>query len=287
MDSSSDALSDAIVSLAVQSVRQTWPVRPRVAIILGTGLGSFANQLDQEAVLPYEQLPGFPRTTAIGHRGRLVCGRLGATPVVAMEGRCHLYEGYTCADVTLPVRVMRELGAELLIASNAGGAVNPLLSQGEIMVISSHINLMGRRANSGMIASAATASHPGVASVERHTAPYDTEMLRRTLALARQLEVPAIPGVYVAMLGPNYETRAEYRMVRRLGGDIVGMSTVPEALAGYQCGLRIVGLSVVTNVARPDALEITSGLEVAQAAESAERQLGRLVRAIVADYDRG
>ncbi len=267
------------VDLAAQMIRESWPTQPQVGIILGTGLGQFAQQIDAAAILPYESIPGFPRTTAIGHRGRLICGRLGAIPVIAMEGRCHLYEGHSWADVTLPVRVMRRLGANLLIASNASGGVNPVLSGGDLVVITSHVNLLGRRVLPVVRPAAGNEPETGPQR------PYDQALIQRALELARGLDIPAVPGVYVAMLGPNYETRAEYRLVRRIGGDVVGMSTVPEAIVGRQCGMRVLGLSVVTNVARPDALSKTSGQAVALAASEAESRLGQLVRALVADQE--
>lgn len=273
-----DGASTPSVELAARAIRQAWKTCPYAGIVLGSGLGNFAREITAEAVLPYREIPGFSPTTALGHSGRLVCGTLESVPVIAMEGRCHLYEGYSWEQITFPIRVLQRLGAQLLILSNASGGVNPQLERGCLVVLQSHINLLGRRGTAP-----ATDTREGSIVQPRTYQPYDCNLANAALSLARQVDVVAVPGVYVAMLGPNYETRAEYRMARRLGGDVVGMSTVPEAIVGHQCGLGVVALSVVTNVAKPDAPHRTTGQEVVEAAEAAEMGLSRLVRALLVD----
>ena len=297
---------------AVESIRDAWDCRPRAAIILGTGLGGFVDAIQVQTSIDYAALPGFPQATSIGHRGQLACGRLAETPIVAFQGRVHLYEGHRFADVTLPVRIARELGAELLLVTNASGGVNPLLRVGNIVAISDHINLMGIASSpSAPIAEQSNekpverprerpGERPGERSGERPGQPlgepivasphfggrsfgYCPRLLRSMLQAGRDVGAPIVPGVYVGMLGPNYETRAEYRMARRIGGDVVGMSTIPEVLEANRLGLRVAGLSTVTNVAHPDRLNKTTGAEVAQAAAHAADDLGRTIAAFLAD----
>ena len=257
---------------AADFIRERWPHVPRAGLILGTGLGGLAKQIDCEASLPYASIPHFPRSTAIGHAGRLVCGTLAGVRVVAMEGRCHFYEGYSCDDVTFPVRVMHELDAPLLIVSNASGGVNPQLRSGDIVVMADHISWLGRRLFSGWLGTNDIAAR----------SPYDDQLIELALEIARRENFTARRGVYVAVLGPNYETRAEYRCFRRIGGDVVGMSTIPEVLVAAQCGMRVLGLSVVTNVANPDALKKTSGQEVIDIAARSELKLRQIVLGVLA-----
>lgn len=256
---------------ATAAVRAHWRQRPRAGIVLGTGLGSFAQQIQLEARIDYAQIPHFPRATALGHAGRLLCGTVAGLPIVTMEGRLHPYEGYSLDEITLPIRVMRQLGAEWLILSNASGGLNPQFASGDVVVIRDHINLLGCAPH--------VDSPPALerASVIPHVSPYDRELSERALAIARRQGFTAHNGVYAAVLGPNYETRAEYRMLRHIGADVVGMSTVPEVLVAAEVGLRVVALSVVTNVCRPDELRTTSGTEVISAAESTEPKMRAIV----------
>ncbi|HEX3724841.1 MAG TPA: purine-nucleoside phosphorylase [Pirellulales bacterium] len=259
-------------------IRGRWNVVPKVGIILGTGLAGFTDQIEREAVFSYEELPHFPRATALGHKGQLVCGTVAGTPVVTMEGRFHLYEGYPLQRITLPVRVLRALGVELLIVSNASGAVNPNYSVGDIMVIEDHINLMGANPLVGINDDRLGPRFPDM------SAPYERDLVDRALEVARREDFVAHAGVYVALSGPNYETRAEYRFLRLIGGDVVGMSTVPEVIVAAHAGLRVLALSVVTNVCRPDALEKTDGLSVLQAASLAEPKLRKIVIQAIIDH---
>jgi purine-nucleoside phosphorylase len=262
---------------AAAGVRRHWPDKPRVGIILGTGLAGFSSQIDREATIEYEDIPHFPRATALGHAGQLVCGRVAGVPVVTMEGRYHLYEGYTLEQITLPVRVMRALGIELLIVSNASGGLNPNFAVGDIVILEDHINLMGANPLVGVNDDRLGPRFPDM------SAPYDWTLIRRAQEVARRENFAAHLGVYVALSGPCYETRAEYRFLRAIGGDVVGMSTVPEVIVAAHAGLPVLALSVVTNVCRPDALTTTDGHRVIEAAQSAEPKMRKLVLAALAD----
>jgi purine-nucleoside phosphorylase len=249
-------------------IRDRWPLQPSVGLILGTGLGRLARQIDVHQALDCADLPHLPRSTAIGHRGRLVCGTLGSAAVVAMEGRCHFYEGYSVQQLTLPVIAMAALGIETLVLSNASGGLNPQFESGDVMIIEDHINLMFWRQG-------AVPLHCHQRSAGQTI--YDRHLIEQAIQIARLNRFSACPGVYVAVTGPNYETRAEYRFLRRIGGDAVGMSTVPEAQAAAHCGLRTLGLSIITNVARPDSPHVVRPEDVIAAAESAENKLRTLI----------
>jgi len=274
-----DAERRSRCSAAANFVRAHWDRVPQVGIILGTGLGQLASQIERDVVLRYESIPHFPRSTAIGHSGQLVCGALLDTPVMAMEGRFHFYEGYTADEITLPVEVMRELGVELLLVSNASGGLNPQYQSGEVMAIADHLDWMGRRtARLGDIP--CDVEHPSASRLGR-TSLYDPVLLDWSQEIARRAGFPCHRGTYVAVLGPNYETRSEYRAMRRLGGDAVGMSTVPEVLAARRCGLRVLALSTVTNVARPDAPTTTEAQEVIDIAATAEPRLRTILLGVL------
>ncbi len=266
--------------LATQVVQSTafigarWHRVPRVGIILGTGLGEFANEIEVETVLTYEELPHFPRATAIGHKGQLACGLCCGVPVVTMEGRFHVYEGYSPQQITLPVRVMHQLGIELLIASNASGGLNPRLGVGEIVVIEDHVNLMFANPLIGANDATLGTRFPDMSR------PYDPLLIAQALTIARRENFAAQRGTYVAVSGPNYETRAEYRIFRRLG-DVIGMSTVPEVIVAAQIGLPVLALSTVTNVCNPDVLAPTDGASVVAAAAQAESKLRAIVRGVL------
>ena len=261
---------------AVGCIRRVWSGVPHAGIILGTGLGSLAQQIEEEASLEYSEIPHFPRSTAISHRGRLVCGRLGGLPVVAMEGRFHYYEGYPLDQITLPVRVMKSLGAKLLVVSNACGGMNPYYRPGEIMVIDDHINLMGANPLIGINDDRLGPRFPDMSQ------PYDQALIARALEVARREDIVLHRGVFVAVAGPNLETRAEYRFLRLIGADVVGMSTVPEVIVAVHSGLRVLGLSVVTDMCLPDCLQPANVDEIIATAQRAEPNLTRLVRGVLA-----
>ncbi len=265
----------AQVDEAADFVKARWPTRPRVGIILGTGLGGFTTQIDVEQSWPYDQVPHFPKSTAVGHRGQLCCGRVAGVPLITMEGRFHLYEGYSAQQITLPVRVMDRLGVELLIVSNASGGIHPQLCVGDIVVIEDHIN--GMFANP-LIGLNEPAYGPRFPDMSR---PYASDLIEQSLATARRQGFRASRGTYVSVVGPNYETRAEYRYYRQIGGDVIGMSTVPEVIVAAQLGLKVLAISTVTNVCRPDCLSETNGHEVAAAAASAESKLRVIVREVL------
>jgi len=261
---------------ATEVVRQKWSGRPRVGIILGTGLGSLADQIETEATFDYESIPHFPQSTTVGHTGQLVCGKLQGRAVAAMEGRFHAYEGYTHRQITFPVRVMRALGAELLIVSNACGGMNPQYSHGDIMVIEDHVNLMNDNPLIGINDDALGPRFPDM------SAPYDRVLIGRALEIARRENFVAHKGVYAAVTGPNLETRAEYRFLRGIGADVVGMSTVPEVIVAVHAGMRVLGLSIVTDLCLPDALKPASIAEILAIAAEAEPKLRKIVLGILA-----
>lgn len=264
------------IEQAAGAIRKRWPGKPRAGIILGTGLGSLAAQIEKEVVLEYGEIPHFPRSTSISHTGQLVCGRLEGLGVVAMEGRFHAYEGYTHQQITFPVRVMKALGADLLIVSNAGGGMNPQHDKGDILVIEDHINLMLGNPLIGVNDESLGPRFPDM------IAPYDPELIAAALEIARQGDFAAHKGVYVAVTGPNLETRAEYRFLRAIGADVVGMSTVPEVIVAVHAGMRVLGLSIITDRCLPDALQPVSIEDILATAAKAEPNLRKIVLGVLA-----
>lgn len=254
--------------------------RPQVAIILGSGLGNLIEHLVDPIAIDYQDIPHWQRTHAAGHQGKLVFGSLQSTPVVAMAGRFHRYEGWSNDTVCFPVRVLSAIGAQRLIVSNAAGAVNPRFDVGDIVVIHDHIDWI-RGHVSMHHDNDSSRSTPASDAPHRQPTPYDRQLCTLALRTARQEGFAAHPGTYLATLGPTYETRAEYRMMRRLGADVVGMSTVPEVLQAQRIGMRILALSMVSNVARPDAPELTSHDEVLDAARIAGPRMHAIVRQAV------
>lgn len=259
----------------VAHIRSRWDGQPRAGIILGTGLGSVTEQIEIEAALDYEEIPNFPQSTAISHAGRLVCGRLAGLPVIAMEGRLHMYEGYSLKSVTLPVRVFRAMGADLLVVSNACGGMNPRYATGDIMLIDDHINLMGDNPLIGINDDRLGPRFPDMSE------PYDLKLVDRALRIAREEDIVAHRGVFVAVAGPNLETAAEYRFLRIIGADVVGMSTVPEVIVAVHAGMRVIGFSCVTDMCLPDALEAADVDKIVAVAREAEPRLSRLVTRVL------
>ena len=288
--------ASARVRAAAAAIRSCWGGQPEAALVLGTGLHQMSSLIETEAMIPYADIPGFPRSTAVGHNGQLVCGRFSGRPVIAMDGRCHSYEGYSAAELALPVFALRGLGVQRLILSNAGGGLNPQFASGDVVVVADHINVRFRPPAGAFPAGGDNDGQPnrhrsgaprptdfaaGIA--RRGGAPvYDADLIEQALEIARRENFVAHRGVYVAVTGPNYETRAEYRFLRRIGGDMVGMSTVPEAIAASACGLRTLALSVVTNVARPDHPEVVRAADVIRAAEGAEPHVRKIMAAVAA-----
>ncbi len=267
------------VDEAARAVRARWDGRPGVGIVLGTGLGALASEIAAEASIPYPEIPHFPRSTVDGHKGQLVCGTLAGRAVMAMEGRFHLYEGYTAAQVTFPIRVMRELGCRTLIVSNAAGGMNPLHARGDLVVIDDHINLMGVNP---LIGPNDDRLGPRFADMVE---PYDRRLQDLALEIALGEKIVARRGVYVGVTGPNLETRAEYRFLRAIGADVVGMSTVPEVLVAVHAGMKVLGFSIVTDLCLPDALEPVKIEDILAVAGEAEGKLRTIVRRVLERID--
>ena len=265
-----------MIDAALRAVRARSELVPDVAIILGTGLGGLARELAVSTRIPYQEIPGFPLSTVESHAGELLFGTLAGRRVVAMQGRFHRYEGYTLQQIALPVRVLRRLGAGVLVVSNACGGMHPLWTPGDLMLIADHINLLGDNPLVGPNDDTLGPRFPDMSQ------PYD-ERLR---ALARQValdeRIVLREGVYVAVAGPNLETRAEYRMLRGLGADVVGMSTVPEVIAAVHVGMRVLGVSIITDQCLPDALAPASVEQIIAVARTAEPNLTRLIHGVLA-----
>ena len=260
---------------AVAAIKAQWDKAPHAGIVLGTGLGSLVKKIEVEAAIDYDEIPNFLRSTATSHRGRLVCGMLSGMPVMAMEGRFHMYEGYPLKQITLPIRVMKAMGAELLVVSNACGGMNPYFRDGDIMVIEDHINLMGDNPLIGINDDRLGPRFPDMSQ------PYDFKLIDRALKVARKEDFVAHKGVFVAVAGPNLETRAEYRFLRQIGADAVGMSTVPEVIVAAHCGLRVVGLSIITDMCLPDTLAVADVEKIIATANEAEPKLTKLVTGVL------
>jgi len=263
------------VQAAADVVRDRYAERPKAAVILGTGLGQLATEIDVRTTIDYSDIPGFPLSTVESHDGRLLCGTLGGKPVVVMQGRFHRYEGYTLQQVTFPVRVLRALGAETLIVSNACGAMNPLWSAGDLMLVADHINLLGDNPLIGPNDDRLGPRFPDM------SATYDEALRAEARAVAADLRIPLREGVYVAVSGPNLETRAEYRFLRGIGADVVGMSTVPEVIVAVHAGMRVLGFSIVTDLCLPDALQPATVEGIIGMANRVQPSLSRLVRGVL------
>lgn len=249
----------------VAFLRERVTVRPRVALILGSGLSGLADTLEESVRIPFEEVPGFSPTAVAGHRGALVAGHMEGVPCIGLQGRYHVYEGYDHAAVTRPLRAVAGLGARILVVTNAAGGLNPTHRTGDLMIIADHIDLMGRyRA-------------PGRWQVSD---AYDPELRELALRCAVAERVGVVEGVYCAGTGPSYETPAEVRMLRRLGADAVGMSTVPEVLVARDLGLRVLGISLVSNPAAGLTREPLAHEDVVAAGEAAVGRFARLVRAV-------
>lgn len=260
---------------ATAFLRKTTDFEPEIGMILGTGLGNLAESIDAVAKVPYDRIPHFVRSTVQGHQGQLVFGLLGGRRVMAMQGRVHYYEGYSMKQITLPVRVMRALGARTLIMSNAVGGMNPQLGPGDMTVITDHINLMGDNPLIGPNDDRLGVRFPDMSS------PYDKELLALAESTALDLGLPLRRAVYCAVAGPNLETAAEYRFLRTIGADTVGMSIVPENLVAVHGGMRVLGLSAVTDACFPDNLHPADVDAIIRVAQEVEPRLCRLVEEIM------
>jgi purine-nucleoside phosphorylase len=265
--------TDAVLA-AMRHLSDVLPSSPEVAVILGSGLGGLADRLEGATPLRYEEIPGFAPATVAGHRGRLIAGRLGGKDVVVFQGRFHVYEGHDLETVVLPARLAAALGADTLIVTAASGGVNPGYGPGTLMLISDHLNLMGRNPLLGPV-------REGEARFPDLSRAYDPKLRSLALEVAREESIDLVEGVYAAVLGPSYETPAEVRMIERLGGDAVGMSTVPEVIAARAAGLRVLGLTLVTNAAAGLGDALLDHEEVVAAGQAAAERFERLVSQIV------
>jgi purine-nucleoside phosphorylase len=264
-----------IVHEAAEVVRARWSATPVAGIILGTGLGGLAREIDVAATVEYGDIPGFPLSTVESHAGRLLCGTLGGKPVVAMQGRFHRYEGYSLQQVTFPVRVLRALGAETLIVSNACGGMRKEWAPGDLMLIADHINLLGDNPLVGPNDERLGPRFPDM------SAPYNAELREIAREVAASQGTVLREGVYVAVTGPNLETRAEYRMLRGIGADVVGMSTVPEVIVAVHGGMRVLGVSIITDQCIPETLVSAELATIIATAARAEPRLTALVRGVM------
>ena len=263
------------INEATSYLRKIWQGTPKVGLILGTGLGGLAEQIEQHASIPYSDIPHFPVSTAPTHAGRLVCGLLRGRPVIAMEGRFHYYEGYDLQQVTFPVRVMRALGAEVLLVTNAAGGINPQLDLADLVIIEDHINLLPDNPLRGVNDDRLGPRWPDLSE------PYTKSLIQlaRTAALGEGIHLHK--GVFVAVSGPNLETRAEYRMLKMMGADVVGMSTVPEVLVAVHAGMKVLGFSVVTDLCLPDHLESADVSKILANAAIGGEKLAKLIPRVI------
>ena len=261
---------EAAAYLANRLLRQ-----PKIAIILGSGLGTLADQIEDQIVVPYVEIPHFVRSTATGHKGNFICGRLGGKEVLAMQGRFHYYEGYTMQQVTFPVRVMKLLGVQNLLVSNAAGGINPSFKLGDLMIIRDHINMLPNPLIGPNNADFGT-RFPDM------TRAYDREWIQRMEEIAADLAIPVKKGVYVGLTGPSFETPAEYAFYGKVGGDAIGMSTVPEVIVARHAGMRVFGMSVITDEGYHFADDfVNDGADVIKAANKAAAIMTQLFTELI------
>ncbi|MCI0434328.1 MAG: purine-nucleoside phosphorylase [Gemmatimonadetes bacterium] len=260
---------------AFAAVRAVTRAEPAFGVILGTGLGRLASEIHVESRIACTDIPHIPQPTVESHAGALLIGTLAGRSVVALQGRFHRYEGYPLWQVALPVRLMRRLGAHTLIVSNVSGGMHPLWQPGDLVLLDDHINLLGESPLAGPDLDELGPRFPDM------SAPYDRGLQRVAETAALELRIPLRRGVYVAVPGPNLETRAEYRMLRALGADVVGMSTVPEVIVARHMGMRVLGLSIITDACLPDALEPAEIATIIRTAMEAEPRLTALIRRVL------
>jgi len=270
MDKLMERLNETVTYLKNQKT----PV-PRIGIVLGSGLGSFKDEIEISAAIDYNEIPHFPVSTVEGHQGKLLFGTLNGQQVVAMAGRFHFYEGYNAGEVVFPIRVMKLLGIEVLILTNAAGGVNPNMKVGDLMIINDHISLNITNPLLGKNVSELGERFPDMSE------PYSKEIIEKAKNIATALSLPILEGVYFGVTGPTFETRAEYKMISILGGDAVGMSTVQEVIAANHMGLPVFALSVITDLGIRDEENIITHEEVLHAAKEAEPKVAALIRELV------
>ncbi|HEY9187804.1 MAG TPA: purine-nucleoside phosphorylase [Bacteroidota bacterium] len=263
------------ITEALDFIRTKTKMLPEVGIILGTGLGALAKEIDSEIIIDYKDIPHFPLSTVESHEGKLIFGKLGGKNVVAMQGRFHYYEGYTMKQITFPVRVMKALGIKVLCVSNIAGGMNPNYRRGDIMIINDHINMLGDNPLIGRNDDDLGPRFPDMSE------PYNKELIRLAEQIAMEERIKVHAGVYLAVPGPNLETRAEYRMFRNFGADVVGMSTVPEVIVAIHSGLKVFGMTVISDECFPDFLQPVSVDEIIKAAMEAEPKLTLIMKKLI------
>ena len=260
---------------AVKAIRTKTSSSPKIGIILGTGLGGLVQEIEKEVVIDYQDIPHFPVSTVESHHGKLIFGTLAGKKVVAMQGRFHFYEGYTMKQITFPVRVMKFLGVETLLISNAAGALNPLFQRGDIMLMVDHINLLGDNPLIGPNDETLGPRFPDMSEA------YSRELIALAERAALDLKIKVQKGVYVVMQGPNLETRAEYRFLRTIGADAVGMSTIPEDIVAIHMGMKVFGVSIITDECFPESLKPVTLEEVIAVANRAEPKMTAVMKEVV------
>lgn len=268
-----------MVQEAAAVIRARWDKTPDVGIVLGTGLGGLADRIEADVVIPYEEIPHFAKSTVESHAGKLILGTLEGKNVVAMQGRFHYYEGYSPKQITLPIRVMKALGAKLLIVSNACGGMNPQYKAGDVMFIEDHINLLGMNPLIGPNDDRLGPRFPDMLE------PYSHKLIEKAREVALENGIHTHTGVYVAVAGPNFETRAEYRFLRGIGADVVGMSTVPEVIVAVHSGMKVLGISIITDMGLPDLLEPATLEAIVKNAEKAEAKMNVIVSGFLRSLD--
>jgi purine-nucleoside phosphorylase len=263
------------IKKGTEFIKDKTSLNPEVGIILGTGLGGLAKEIEVERTLPYKEIPHFPISTVETHEGKLLFGKLGGKSVIAMQGRFHFYEGYSMKQITYPIRVMAKLGIKSLLISNACGGMNPLFKRGDIMIIEDHINLLGDNPLIGPNLDEFGPRFPDMSE------PYSKKLISLAEKIALENKIKLQKGIFVAVSGPNLETKAEYRFLRYLGADVVGMSTVPENIVAVHCGLQVLGLSVITDECFPDSLQPANIEEIIETANNAEPKLTLIMKKVI------
>ncbi len=263
------------INESIQSIRKYSEIKPEVAIILGTGLGKLADQIEDKLSIPYKDISNFPISTVHGHSGNLVLGKLENKQIVAMQGRFHFYEGYSMKEVTFPVRVMKQLGAKIIIISNAAGGMNRFFRRGDLMLITDHINLMGDNPLIGPNDDELGPRFPDMSQA------YDLELMKLTEKVVLEEGILMHKGIYAGLTGPMLETPAEYRFLTKIGADAVGMSTIPEVIVANHMGMRVLGISCITDLAIDGIVEKVQFQEILQAAAKSEPIMSRVVRKVI------
>ncbi len=266
------------IDACVAAIRKKTDFKPEIALILGTGLGNLAQRIKTETIFTYDKLPHFPRSTVESHKGQLVLGELSGKKIAAMEGRFHFYEGYSLEEVTFGVRVLQQLGAKILLVSNAAGGLNLGYKKGEIVLITDQINFMGVNPLVGPNLDKLGSRFPDMYE------PFSKRLIDLTKKASQEVKIPVNQGIYIGVTGPCLETRAEYRMMRQWGADLVGMSTVPEVIVGVHMGMEVLGVSIVTDTCDPDHLEPCDIKEIIKTANEAGPKLDKLISAAISKF---